>query len=260
MATLTPFSHELSVAWRLLAARWQTAVKLALIPLLPLVLLLPLLAEQSVSLTSEGLRALNIRAASPFMAGVALIGVIISLIFSIGTRAALFGLLAGPRETDVRKLLKAGFRRFFPFVFTELLVAIILIASFLPLMGFSFWYMNIGRAAASASVLLPAMETFAFAFTLALFVPPFILAVWFAFASLATAIGDARGGIAALEWSAGLVRGRWTRIMKRLAAWAVLSIVLSAAVSPLPVASWLIPLLLTLVGSAFLLAVYKELS
>jgi hypothetical protein len=255
---LTTFTHQVQTSWRLFAARWRTAVKLALLPLVPLLFGVPFLLERSALLGSGGFGPADVRA-SPLTTTVALLAVAAYAVVSLALKAGLFIALEAPTDIGARRALQRGFRRFFPFLWTELLTALLVAIAVLPTLLLHTWYTTVFRPEVTGLVVRAVTDALAVVGILALFFPALALAVSLAFGSLATAIGEAGAGVVALQWSARVVRGQFAGVWKRLVGWSVLTLVLAAAVSPLPIARWLVPFLLTILSFTFLVTVYKDL-
>lgn len=254
---LTAFSNELSDAWRVFRSQWRTAVKIAVVPVVPLLLTVPFLIERAILLTSG---ETTVPLPTSFLTvAVGLLGVAGFIVVSFVSKAALTVAFYRSPRLDVRRSLALGLQRFPAFFTTELLVAILIGITMLLPLSFLAWYDIVRRLAISDFSTLVATDAVILLGTLALFLPAILLAVWLEFAALAVAVGDANGPVAALQRSVHLVRGRAVRLLKRLAGWVALSLVLTIAVAPLPIANWLTPFLLTLYGTAFLVVLYKEL-
>lgn len=254
MATPKAFSMEVRGAWNLFAPRWLDAVLIALTPLIPLLLLIPYIAER-LFLRLNGAGGVP----SSLPAALGLIGVFAAAVVSVIAKAALFILFRSPTRVRAADAIREGTRRFLPFLWTEALLSLLIAVALLPVALLVAWYSVLGRPRMTtdpASLFLA--DTATALGVLVLFLPALALSVWFAFAPIAAAVRDARGGVEALGVSAGMVRGAFWPLVGRLLAWTVLVLVISAVVSPLPIANWLIPFLLTLLGGAFLIVLYRE--
>lgn len=257
-AQLTPFSRELQSAWALFRGRFRTAVLLSLLPLIPLLFLLPFLLEVSVLAASgEDPWATLPSALSAFAGLLALIGF---AIVSIPVRAGLYCTFAGSTPPSVRGAFRTGLRRFWPLVLTDILVGLLLVATLALAVVVHAWYGTVGRETSIANGTVVLADLSALIVILLLSLPALVIGVWFAFAPVATALSATSGGFPALQRSVDLLRGRSLPVFGRLLGWAVVSLSITAAVAPLPVAWWLVPFLLTMFGTAFLVVVYRELA
>ena len=258
-STLTPFHHELLSAWHVFRNRWATVVKLSLLPLVPLLFVLPALIDQSM-LPPENAAGLGANHTSQALMLIGMLGLLGSVILSTAAKAGIFITVARRDDLGARRALREGFRRFFPFLFTEILASLLVFLALLPFMFFTLWYtVGGGRTMLGEPLTGEAVGILMFAALLLLLIPGLLFAVWFAFAPLATVVKDAPGGIPALRESFRLVAGHSWDVLARLGGGGLLYLAATIAVSPLPIANWLLPFLLALYGTAFFIVIYREL-
>lgn len=248
--TLSPTSHQLLQAWELFRSRWWTAVRVGLIPVIPLIVALLLLA-----------RTTGARTGITPTTSAAVIVFTVFYVATIPTRAGLFNLFARREHLGVREAFRLGLRRFWPFLWTELLLVFSIVLSLIPLLAFQSWFTAAGRSQVLAASGAMLTNTVALLGVLLLSVPPVLLAVALSFAPLAAALEDGRGGIGALRRSFALVRSPsiFRKVAGRIILWIVLFIVICTAVEPFPFVQWIMPFVMALIGAAFLTVLYQEL-
>lgn len=241
-AALTPFTQEFLSSWRLFYGRWVTVIALALVPLLPLALLSPYFLERAQP--------------SVVSVSLALIAIVLFYLVSILSRATIFIAYTEQVVPTFRSALRRGLRRYLAYAVTEVLAVLVVAVALIPLMTF-----NLGDPfGVLAGTPQPLARAATFAATLLLVAPAAVLAVLLAFAPLTAAVGQGTG-LSALRRSATLLwkRGVFWAVFKRLALWILLFVVVCTAVEPLPFAAFLVPFVMSLIGAAFLVTVYREL-
>jgi len=179
------------------------------------------------------------------------------LILAEITRAALFIVYYDNNGIGARRALQVATKRFPKFLYTDILSFVYLVFATLPLLILIFWANNGGRELLFGVGGRIFANTILFIAFFAFAIPLFVLAVWLSFTQIIVATGK-NTGFHALTYSTTLVRPIFKRILKRLVAWLLIYVVVSYVVSPLPIASWFIPLVTKLVGAAFLVVLYKE--
>ncbi|TSC72325.1 MAG: hypothetical protein G01um101438_643 [Parcubacteria group bacterium Gr01-1014_38] len=254
--TLSPISHELLRAWKLFSSRWRTAVLVGLSPVIVLAIALPILfawARNTGSGTTPSL----------FLTMVGIAVLIVFYLATIPARAGLLNLFARHEgKFSAREALRIGLRRFWPFFGTELLIVIPIGLSLLPLLAFQGWFAGAARPALLASAGITVTNTLGLLGVLLLASLPMALSVAVSFSPITAAVGDTSGGLSALKRSFALLRERkaFWKISGRLALWVVLFVVICTAVEPLPFVQWMMPFVMSLIGAAFLVTLYKELT
>jgi uncharacterized membrane-anchored protein YitT (DUF2179 family) len=242
-------------AWQLFRAQWKTAVKIAVVPIVPLLFVFPFAVERAMLFVKSS----SIQSISLFTTIVGLLGLLAFFVVSFIAKAALYtAFVKGPR-VGARHALVHGTRRFFHVFWTDVLIAILMAVALLPLFLTLGWYTVSQRATIHDPSTLAATDALLLIIALFLTIPACVLAVAFLFSPLLAAVGESPGGIPALQQSFMIVRGQGRPILWRLVGWTLLSVAVSLIVSPLPIARWLVPFLLAIYGTAFLVVVYREL-
>jgi hypothetical protein len=254
---LTPFSNEVAGAWRIFRAHWRTAVQLTLLALVSLLFFLPFVVERAAFLSGGPDTATLPNSAFSTLLG--LVAVVVFLLLSMTAKAGIFIAFMKRGSMTMKVAFRGGLRILPSFLGTELLVAFLLAVSLLPAAGLALWYFTMGVTMPLANPFQTTADLVSSIVMILFLVPAIALSMWLAFAPLAAAVGDARGGIPALRYSVDLVRGRAWRVLKRIFVWIIFSNALTLSVSPLPIAKVVVPFVLSLLGAAYLVVVYKEL-
>jgi hypothetical protein len=253
---LTKFSQELRASWNMFLKTWRTSFKLVFLPVIPMLFTVPYLIELTSSLKYSQFPSLAGATIITFI--MALVGVIAFIMLLEIVRASLF-IIYDNSETGARKALQLATRRFPMFLYTDFLSFVYLFVVTAPLLILIFWANNGGREMLY-SVFSPIIGDIVLLIIFIIFaIPLFILAIWLSFAQIIVATGKG-SGFHALTYSTTLIRPILKNIVKRLIVWFIIYVVISYMVSPLPIASWFVPMILRLVGVAFLVVLYKEAS
>jgi len=255
-AKLRKFTRELRISLGIFHRTWRASFKLVFLPIIPLLFTIPYLIELTNSLRYNEIPALTGTTIYTFL--LALVGTIAFLMLLEIVRASLF-IIYDNNKVGARKALQLATRRFPRFLYTDILSFVFLLVAMIPLLILVFWTNNGGREimySASNQIIGDIVLLIVFAIFA---IPPFILAIWLSFAQIIVAVRK-YSGFRALTYSTTLIRPILKSILKRLVAWIFIYVVVSYIVSPLPIASWFIPLVLKLVGAAFLVVLYKEAS
>lgn len=256
--TFTPFFHEVKTAWLLVFSRAKTIAKILVAPLVPFLFTIPYTIELFEALKSNALPPIQGTTILTF--SVALVAGIAFFVASIIAKASIFIALTKEKDSGARLALRDGTNRFFPFIWTEILVSIYIMFAYLPFAVLNFWYQNGGKDQLTLSLgSLPTSIVTTLIGVLFL-IPLIILVIWLSFASLITATKGARAGLRSLLASTTIARNNFKQIAWRLLGWVVFSYVLTQAVQPLPYIRWIMPFLLLLTGAAYLVVLYKEAS
>ncbi len=256
-SSLSPLTQEFASAWHLFAARWKTIALVGVLPVLPLVLLFPFLIGQM----AQGGIGVENSGFSPLLAFFGIVGIVGYYVWTIPARGGVFFALAHRADPGVRQAFSAGWKRFWPLLWTELLVVLAIVIAFLPLVFFQAWYSVGIRPALEAALLGNIADLFALPVMLLFALLPFAVAVVFGYAPLATAVGHAPGGFLALSYSQQLVRQprMFWAVAGRLLLWVLLFVVFCTAMDPLPYANFVVPFIMAMFGAAFLFTIYQEL-
>lgn len=253
---LTKFTQELQTSWSIFLKTWRASFKLVFLPIIPLLFTVPYLIEMASSLQYGQLPTLTGSTIYSFI--LALVGVIAFLMLSEIIRASLFVIYTN-NETGARKALQIGTKLFPKFLYTDVLSFLYLLVAMVPLFILIFWMINGGREMIYG-IFNPILGDVVLLIALIIFLaPPLILAIWLSFTQIIVATGKS-SGIRALTHSTTLIRPIFKGILKRIVIWLIVYVVISYMVSPLPIAYWLIPLILKLIGAAFLVVLYQEAS
>lgn len=250
-ASLASFPRELLWSWELFRSRWRTALQVALIPLIPLA---------ASSAFFVGYPRLGVDRASTTLAGIGALALGIFYLTTIPSRTALFILFTRRESLTFREAVRAGLRRFWPFLTTELFIILLIGLSLLPLLAFQGWFTSMARPTLLTTAGATAANVAALLGVLLFALPAVLLAVAVSFAPITAAVEETAHGLSALRRSWALLRGgTFRKVLQRLGLWIVLFVVVCTAVEPLPFAQWITPFVMTLIGAAFLTVLYKEL-
>lgn len=253
---LTSFSNEIKISWQAFANRWRTVIILSLLPIIPFLFTVPYLVELSQYQANE-LPPLEGTTVTLF--AIAFVAAISTFILREISKAGIFVSLSEKENLGAKKSLQIGTKRFPAFLYTEILVVIFVFVSLIPAILVNYWFVNFGKAFFYPIMNQLVADILALLVVMILLIPAFIVGTWLSFASLISAT-SLTGGFTALTKSVTIVRPVTKRIFKRLLGWIILASVASYVVSPLPVARWLVPFIILLVGTAFSVTVYKEAS
>lgn len=259
---MRPFSRELTQAWAVFRARSLTAVKIALLPFAALLLLLPYLVE-SAALRGHALELpvldLTLLTPSLLTTAIAVGSFLAFFLTSILAKAALYHAFSEPTDPGAVRAYALAVRRFPAFFVTTIFAVSLVALSILAALAVFAYYRVSLRPTILADATSAAADTFVILLTLLLLLPSYGVALLVAFAPLIALRRDARGGVQAIAASISLVRGHFWSVAGRFTVWGLLFFALSAIVSPLPVAQWLLPFIAALVSYAFTVVLYEEL-
>ena len=247
MGALPTFGSLVRTAWDSSRVRLRGLVLLSLLPLPP-VLLLYLVAWRVPS-----------AAGSLVLPIVTVVTLLVALVLSKVSAVGMLAYLADPRIQGGRMALRRGWQRFLPYLWTEILVAAIALVVMIPGLLLGGWLVT-----SNGATVATAADAFLFLDVLLVVVvgcallPGVLVAVRYAFAPLAVAIGSPPGP-AALALSSTLVAGHYWRIVGLLALWVVVQVAIVRMVSPLPIVNWLVPYLVGIVGVAYFVALFGAL-
>jgi len=255
-AKLTKFNQEIRASWGIFRRTWRTSFKIVFLPLLPLLFTIPYLIELSASLQYNEIPTLKGATVVSFL--LAVIGLIAFFMLLEIVRIALFVVFTD-NKIGARKALQLGTKRFPVFLYTDIVSFVYLVFASIPLFVLIFWTNNGGKELMH-TIFNPIIGDIMLVIAFVIFaIPLFVIAIWLSFTQVIVAVGKYTG-FHALTYSTTLVRPIFKQITKRLIAWLIIYVVISQIVSPLPIAYWLIPLILKLVGVALLVVLYEEAS
>lgn len=254
-AKYSTFTEQVSSAFRLLRFHKVTAIKLALLPLVPFAFTLPYLID---------LANYNQYNLTPSLQGVTLVFFVVALIAAITflilceiVKAGLYAVFSTTKAIGARKALQIGTQRFPAFLFTEIILAVFVFVSLIPVLILNFWSGVLGTEMLAQFMPLAVAELLVLIVAIIFLIPVFIIGIWLSFAQLLASI-DNKMGLTALTHSVTLIRPNFKPIALRLVGWTVFVLVASYIVQPLPLAYWLVPAILMLLGVAFLVVLYQE--
>ncbi len=248
------FVSETKTAWETVTSRWKPTLLLLLITIVPLLFVLPYMIE--VVALGGVMPVLQGSTIATFAA--ALFGTIAFLVVSTITNAGFYILYASSRDVALYDLLRRGTERFFPYVFTQIWVFLFMAYAALPFAAVKFWYFYYGSEFLGRFVDVFALQAIVLLADIILLIPVFVVAVWTAFAPLATVLKDGETGADSLRKSTTIVRPNFRPVALRLVGWLVFTYIMTQAVSPLPYLGLIIPIALAVTGLAFNVVVYKE--
>ena len=254
--TLTSFSNELKKTWQLFQGQWTTAISLSLVPIIPFLLTVPYLVEYAY--TYQLYPTQNIPLG--FTSILAIIGIIAFVITAQIVKAGLYILFSRGKGFSARKAFKEGYDRLIPFIYTNILTILAITILLVPSIVLYTWYGNSIRSGLDMGQDgMITIDLFVLIILTILILPAIFFAISLTFAPILVATKAIKGGIPALKASNALVKKRFFPVFYRLLGWGVLYVILTHITSPLPIANWLTPFILTTIGTAFLITMYKEL-
>jgi len=254
MASLTSFSKEISNSWIIFRSRWRTVIILALLPIVPFLFTLPYLVNLSQYPASE---LPPLEGSTIIMFALALVATIATFILREISKAGIFISMTNKENVGAKKALQLGTQRFPAFLYTEILVIIFVFVTLIPTVLLNYWFVNFGKAFFYPIMNQLVADLLLLVIAIILLIPVFIIGTWLSFAPLISAVTN-NGGLSALTKSVTIIRPITKRVFKRLIAWTILASAVSYMVSPLPIAKWLFPFIILLIGTAFLVTLYKE--
>lgn len=256
---LPPLSSVFADAVRLARDRFWTLLALALLPAIPIVLVIPFLAQVFVAFDAGVTAGAELtRYTTPWIAGVALLGLLLSVVVSVASAAGIFVVLGAARDPGPRGAFRDGARRWLAYLWTQALVVVTVILVLVP---------TTVILALRQSVFMPgpddarALSLLTTLLALILAVPAFIVISWYAFAPVLAARGDT-WGVDALRLSHHLVEGLAAHVFGFLFAWLLfellLSLILGALFPGLTLFANLVHYLTSsILGSAYLFTLYQ---
>lgn len=256
---LPPLASVVGDAARLARARLAILLGLAALPLLPLALFGPFVAEVAIALqygVTTGFSAI----VSPWTALIAAVGLLLSVAVSLATTAAMFVVLGSPADLSLRAAVRLGVRRWVAFLWTQVLVGLAMVVAAVPSLLFA-WWLSVRRGLTVDAD--PALALAAVVIALLLAVPVLIVASWYAVAPVSAARGEAWGS-PALAVSHRLVQGATAQTFGILFVWFLFELFLSVALGALfPGLSLFQSLVFyfvtSILGNAYLFALYRAL-
>lgn len=257
MNPLLPFHTQVANAWRLFLHRWGTAILIQLLMIIPSLLMLPLIVEYMAAL-EEGVDPTvifqNSAYGSTFVWGFALL-----LLVGVLTTTALSMLFAAQEKISFITAIAAAVRRYIPVLYTTILSSIAVVGALVPAYLLNYWYYAAARAGlgidGSGIVAVDAIMLIAL---IALLIPAAMVGVFLMYAPLLVAVKASPAGFTALLASKHLVRGHMWQLLWRVIGAVILFQILGVSVQSLPLASFLVPFILSVVAIAFFVEVYKE--
>lgn len=236
-----------------------TLVALALLPLLPLALVGPLLAEAEKLSNLVPPEAL-LSAVSPWTAAVALLGLGLSALVTVAAAAGMFHLFSDDANPGVTAVFAVGARRLGTVLWTEVLLFLAVLLTLAPSALLFAWVSRVFGPALAAD---PWFFTGVVLAALLLALPALIVVAWYTLAPILAARGEAAGR-RALAVSHRLVAGSVLRVVGAVAGlvlgeW-LWSVILSLLFPGLALFRALVlSVTVPVVGNAYLFAMYQAL-
>lgn len=203
-------------AFRLARARFLTLFSLALYPLLPFALCSPFIAQVFVAVGEGATSPEEIAAGvSPWVVGLAVIGLLLSLVVSIASAAGMFIALGRGSDLGPRAAFSQGGRVWLQVTWTQILAALAVAAMALPAILLSWLGQMMLEESPTANT---ALYVLLLLISVLLILPALAVATWYAFAVIPAARGEAYGSTA-LTVSHRLVHGATVQAFGLLFAW-----------------------------------------
>ena len=258
MITLYPFHTQLQNAWKLFLSRWGSAVVIQLLLLIPAVFMYPFV-NKYLAVVSSGLNPSAIFTASPEVT-LFLFGFVTLILTGAFISAATGILFAVKEKISLGKVIVSTLSTYIPMLYTSLLAGLAVIISLIPALLLNYWYgvFALGGAPVTESGLL-AVDAIVLIAVVALLIPAAIVATWVMYAPLAVALKASPAGFTALMHTKHLVRHHVWQLIWRMVGSMILFQVVSASVSTLQYASYMVPFVLSIIIMAFFVEIYKEL-
>jgi len=256
-AKYSTFTEQVQSALRLLRLHKITVTKLFLLPIVPFAFITPYLLD--VYYYNLNNVAIVLRGSTLIFFIVAIVAAIAFLILCEMVKVALYATFASKQTIGARKALQIGAQRFPAFLYTEVLIAIFVFIALVPVLVLNYWFSVVGRELLNSVMPLAVTDLLILIVAIFFLIPAFIVGIWLSFAQIISAI-DNKSGLTALTHSVTLIRPNFKPIALRMVGWTILTIIVSYMVSTMPLAHWLIPIILMLLGVAFVVVVYKETS
>lgn len=254
-AKYSTFTEQVRSALRLLRLHKITVIKLSLLPIIPFAFITPYLLDTYYHNMNNV--AVVLRGSTLFFFIVAVIAAVTFLILSEIVKVALYATFASKHIIGARKALQIGTQRFPAFLYTEVLLAVFVFITLVPVLVLNYWYGIVGRDLLSNAMPLAVADLLILVVAILFLVPVFIVGIWLSFAQIIAAI-DYKSGLTALTHSVTLIRPNFKPVALRMVGWTILTVVISYMVSNMPLGHWLIPIVMMLLGVAFLVIVYRE--
>lgn len=213
------FRGALRLAW----GRLGTLVALALFPLVPLTLASPFIVQLLI-VQEAGMVGAEATVVALWATLLAFLGVLLAFIGGIASVAGMIVALTAPVDPGPRAAFREGARRWLAVLWTQLLVAVAVLLAALPLLAFLWWLGGSGAGVTLAAI--PSTRILTVLLALLLAVPTFIVTVWYAFAFIPAARGEA-WGVRALAVSHRLVHGATGQVFGLLLALVLFELLLS---------------------------------
>lgn len=258
MITLYPFHTQLANAWKLFLSRWGSAVVLQLLILVPAVFMYPMMNEYLAAVAS-GANIDAVFATSP-NAPLFLLGFLFLILVGAFIAAATGILFAVREKISLSKVITSTFSTYLGVLYTSILAGLAVIVSLVPALLLNYWYGVFAQSGAPVTEGgLLAVDAIVLIAIVALLIPAVIVASWVMYAPLAVALKAAPAGVTAIMYTKHLVRHHvWQLVWRMVGAMALFQIV-SASVSTLVYASYIVPFVLSIIIMAFFVEIYKEL-
>jgi hypothetical protein len=258
MITLYPFHTQLANAWKLFLSRWGSAVVLQLLILLPAVFMYPLVIKY-VRALEAGVNSSSVFVISPEVT-LFLVGFVLLVLVGAFIAAATGILFAVKQKISLGKVMTSTLVTYIPVVYTSVLSGLAVLITLIPALLLNYWYgiFALGGAPVTEGGLL-AVEAIVLIAIVALLIPAIIVATWVMYAPLGVALKATPAGFTAIMHAKHLVRHHVWQLVWRMVGSMVLFQVVSASVSTLPYASYIVPFVLSIIIMAFFVEMYKEL-
>ncbi len=259
MTTLLPFHTELSNAWKLFLRRWGSAVLLQVLILIPGALMFPFASEYLIAI-QNGVDPTGILQTSLYTSQF-IVGYCLFILVEIFIAASTGILFAAQEKISFLRAFLGGIVRYIPVLYTTILSAFIVTLSLIPAFALNYWYASFAETGATtiSDTGIMAVDLIVIIALVALLIPAFIIMVWVMYAPLAVALKAAPAGFTAIMFSKHLMHRHVWQVVWRMVGVMALFQIISASVSTLPYASYLVPFILTILALAFFVEVYKEL-
>lgn len=258
MTTLLPFFTQLQNAWKLFLSRWGTAVVLQLLTLIPGILMYPLVSEYvRANVNGENVNAVfqNSVYVTQF-----LVGFVLLMLVSVFVASATGVLFAARKKVSLGALFTSTVRTYIPVLYTTIFSGLAVLLSLVPAMALYYWYTAFSRGGEAVSFSEGvAVDAIVFVAIIALIIPAAIIATYVMYAPLAVALKVTPAGFTAIMHTKNVVAHHVWQLVWRIVGSIALFQIVSASVSMLPYASFLVPFVVSLVILAFFVELYKEL-
>jgi hypothetical protein len=258
MIKLLPFHTQLANAWKLFLSRWGSAVTLQLLTLIPGVFMYPLVNEY-LDAVANNVDTASVFQHSPYVFQFVL-GFVLLMLIGVFVAAATGVLFAAKKNVSLGVVFASTVSTYIPVLYTSILSGLAVMISLIPALAMNYWY-NVfarGGSAVTGNAVL-AVDAIVLIAIVALLIPAAIIATWVMYAPLAVALKTAPAGFTAIMHTKQLVAHHVWQLIWRMVGAMVLFQIVSASVSTLSYASYLVPFVLSIIIFAFFVEIYKEL-